>query len=223
VISPYHTTARVDQRRDDMYGAAEAARSRRLARQARARSGSELRERAFGEPVALRDGSSVLVRAVEAADAPLLLDGFSRLSERSRFLRFLTGKRELRASEVRFLTEVDHYDHEAIGALDPREGRGVGVARYVRSTGDPLEAELAVTVVDAWQGRGVGTLLLSRLTARARQCGLFAFTALVSADNVPMIRMLRKSGGVDLVHAEVDTLEYEISLASFERSLAACV
>jgi GNAT superfamily N-acetyltransferase len=67
---------------------------------------------------------------------------------------------------------VDHHDHEAIIALDPLTGEGVGVARYVRAGADPEVAEVAVTVVDDWQGRGLGRALLERLAARARREGV---------------------------------------------------
>ena len=73
------------------------------------------------EPTTLRDGSTVLIRPVSPADAGLLADGFTRLSPESRRLRFLTAKDELRPAELRYLTDVDHYDHEAIGALDRSE------------------------------------------------------------------------------------------------------
>src|SRR6201986_1493001 len=85
-----------------------------------------------GTPVTLRDGSTVLIRQVRGSDAPLLADGFARLSARSRQQRFLSPKSSLSAAELRFLTEVDHYDHEAIGAFSPADRRGVGIARYIR-------------------------------------------------------------------------------------------
>ena len=90
-----------------------------------------------GTPTTLRDGSTVLIRQVRGTDAPLLADGFARLSARSRQLRFLGPKKMLSAAELRYLTEVDHHDHEAIGALSPAEGRGVGIARYIRDADDP--------------------------------------------------------------------------------------
>ena len=65
----------------------------------------------------LRDGSEVLIRPIRGADAPALADGFARLSARTRHLRFLTGKRELTPKELRYLTEVDHHDHEAVARL----------------------------------------------------------------------------------------------------------
>jgi hypothetical protein len=77
-----------------------------------------------GQRVVLRDGSAVLIRPVQPSDAPLLVDGFARLSAHSRQMRFLRRKDELSAAELRYFTDVDHHDHEALGALDPG-GRGV--------------------------------------------------------------------------------------------------
>jgi hypothetical protein len=65
--------------------------------------------------VGLRDGSAVLIRPVHGADAPLLAGGFTRLSERSRWLRCLGRKRTLTEADLRFFTDVDHRDHEVLG------------------------------------------------------------------------------------------------------------
>jgi RimJ/RimL family protein N-acetyltransferase len=164
-----------------------------------------------GRPVVLRDGSTVLIRQVHSADAPLVADGFARLSARSRQLRFLTPKKELSPAELRYLTDVDHHDHEALGALDHPGGRGVGIARYVRDADDPQAAEIAVTVVDDWQGRGLGTELVAQLSARARCAGIRRFTALVAADNVAVAGLLRNARA-DLVRREPGARQYEITL-----------
>jgi MFS family permease len=163
-------------------------------------------------PVALRDGSKVVIRQIRSADAPLLADGFARLSPESRRLRFLRRKDGLSAAELRYFTDVDHHHHEALGALDHTGGRGVGVARYVRDTADPQSAEIALTIVDDWQGRGLGTELLAQLSGRARAEGIHRFTALVSADNAAMTALLR-SASADPIHREYGTVEYEIPLA----------
>src|SRR6266496_471383 len=134
-----------------------------------------------GTRAVLRDGSAVLIRPIQPADAPLLADGFARLSLKSRQQRFLTPKQELSPAELRYLTDIDHHEHEALGAVSRADGRGVGIARYVRRAEDPQTAEIAVTVVDDWQGRGLGAELLARLSDRARQEGICRLTALVSA------------------------------------------
>jgi hypothetical protein len=85
---------------------------------------------AASAPVVLRDGSAVLIRQVRGTDAPLLADGFARLGAASRQMRFLGVKKELSAAELRYFTDVDHHDHEALGALDRADGHGVGIARY---------------------------------------------------------------------------------------------
>jgi RimJ/RimL family protein N-acetyltransferase len=153
----------------------------------------------------------VLIRPVRPVDAPLLADGFARLSARSRQLRFLTQKKELSPAELRYFTDVDHHDHEALGALNHADGRGVGIARYVRDADDPQAAEIAVTIIDDWQGRGLGTELVAQLSERARAEGIRRFTALVAADNPAMAGLLRNVRA-DLVRREPAALEYEITL-----------
>jgi RimJ/RimL family protein N-acetyltransferase len=180
---------------------ADATRRARLARPSAGTSG-----------VLLRDGSAVLIRPIRSADAPLLADGFARLSARSRWMRFLTAKRELSPAELRYLTHIDHHDHEALGALSHDGGQGVGVARYIRHAEDRQTADMAITIVDDWQGRGLGTELLTRLSDRARQEGVRRFTALVAADNAAVAGLLQKMRA-ELVGYESGTAEYQLRLA----------
>jgi len=194
---------------------ARTGRRRRPVRPQSAADGLRPQSVADGTPAVLRDGSEVLIRQVRSSDAPLLADGFARLSARSRQMRFLSPKRSLSPAELRFLTEIDHHDHEAIGALSPADGRGVGIARYIRDPGDPAAAEIAVTIADDWQGRGLGSELLAQLSDRARQAGICRFTATVSADNVAMAGLLWKLGA-KLAGRSHGTLEYEVMLESAE-------
>jgi RimJ/RimL family protein N-acetyltransferase len=180
--------------------------------------GRPSRSAAEGAPVVLRDGSAVLIRQVRGTDAPLLADGFARLSPQSRRLRFLGPKTALSAAELRYFTEVDHHDHEAIGALSAADGRGVGIARYVRDAEDPRAAEIAVTVVDDWHGRGLATELLRRLSDRARQAGIHRFTALAAAENVAVAGLAQKLGA-SLAGRGPGTAEYEVALVPPEYSL----
>jgi RimJ/RimL family protein N-acetyltransferase len=194
------------ERRDTLLAEAAAARQARPARARRRQAGVTA-----GSRTVLRDGSHVLIRPVRSSDAPLLADGFTRLSATSRWMRFLTPKKELSPAELRYFTDLDHHDHEALGALDHGNGRGVGIARYIRHAGDPYAADIAVTIVDDWQGRGLGTELLARLSDRARQEGIHRFTALVAAENVAVARLLRNMCA-RVTGRESNTLEYEIAL-----------
>jgi RimJ/RimL family protein N-acetyltransferase len=212
-------TALGRERLNTLLADAEAARKARLGRLHRrqaataARRGSPPRRRAgTGNRTVLRDGSAVVIRPVRSSDAPLLADGFARLSAESRRTRFLRPGGELSPAELRYFTSIDHHSHEALGALDDRTGRGVGVARYVRHANDPQAAEIAITVVDAWQGRGLGTELLAQLADRARAEGIQRFTALVAADNAAVSGMLR-SMRAHLLRHNHGTAEYQISLS----------
>ena len=136
----------------------------------------------------------MLVRPLEPSDGPLLADQFDRLSDESRRRRYLAPADRLSPEDLAQLTAVDHTRHEALVALDPSEGRAVGIARYVRVPGDRETAEVAVEVVDDWHRRGVASELLSRLHARARENGVLRYTAIVSYDNTVMIDGLKRLG-----------------------------
>lgn len=142
--------------------------------------------------VVLRSGDRVVLRPVQPADAAVLAAAFAELSAESRFRRFFMQLPELDDQRLAYLTEIDHHDHEAIGAVRPDTGDGLGVARFVRSPQLPDEAEIAVAVVDAWQRRGLATALLVRLAERARDEGIRVFTGEVQAGNEPVLRLVRK-------------------------------
>jgi GNAT superfamily N-acetyltransferase len=163
----------------------------------------------FGAPVTLRDGSHVRVRQGHRSDRDLLLRGFERLSPESRYRRFLAPMPELTEGMVRYLTEIDHHDHEALIALDEETGEGIGVARYVRDQDRPEVAEVAVTVIDDWQGRGLGTLLLEVISARGREEGVTTFTALMLATNEEMMDLLKRLDPVRIVDRETGRVEIE--------------
>jgi GNAT superfamily N-acetyltransferase len=166
----------------------------------------------LGVVVKLRDRSRVRLRQGRPSDKELLLRGFERLSPESRYRRFLAPMPELTEGMVRYLTEIDHHDHEAVIALDERTGEGVGVARYVRSQERPDVAEVAVTVIDDWQGRGLGTLLLDAVSARAREEGISSFTALLLAANEEMMDLFRRLDPVRIIDREQGTVEIEVAI-----------
>ena len=159
---------------------------------------------------ATRSGAAISIRRIRPEDRDDLRDAFERLSPDSRYRRFLSATPRLTSATLRYLTQVDHHDHEALVAHDPDSGRGIGVARYVRVGADVAEA--AVTVADDWHGRGAGTLLLDLLALRAREEGVTRFRALLLTSNDDMRDMLGRLGPVETVARDAGTLEVEVEL-----------
>jgi RimJ/RimL family protein N-acetyltransferase len=146
--------------------------------------------------VRLRDGTQILVRHVRPEDKWIIAKGWSQLSERTQLRRFLAPKPRLTGTELRFLTEVDGHDHVALIALRADDwNRLVGVARYVRLPDDRQSAEVAITIGDEMQGKGVGRQLAILLADEARAAGVKRFTASILSDNEPALRLMRKMSG----------------------------
>lgn len=154
----------------------------------------------------------VEIRPIEPEDKQALRDGFERLSERSRYRRFLAPHGSLSQEELRYFTEIDHHDHEALVAIDPASGEGVGVARYIRSHEDPALAEMAVAVLDDWQGKGVGSRLVMALANRARSERIAGFTALLLAENDEMLGLMRELGDVQVLESGMGTVNVTVGL-----------
>lgn len=144
----------------------------------------------------LRDGTGVLLRSIRPEDADRLARGVKQLSPASRYLRFHAQVDELSAEQLRYLTEVDHHNHEAIVALDldRRDRPGIGVARYIRETYEPSVAEAAITVADEYHGQGAGTILLGALATRARDAGVDVFRSYVLDGNHAMLEVFDHLG-----------------------------
>jgi RimJ/RimL family protein N-acetyltransferase len=142
----------------------------------------------------LPDGTSLQVRPIRGDDKRGIVTGLSRLSQRSIYRRFLSPKTGFTSAELRYLTEVDGHNHAAIVIEDPAEPEAlIAVGRWVRLASDPESAEIAITVADCWQGRGLGSMLVSLLADEAHRHGIKRFTATVSAENVPAVRLLEKA------------------------------
>jgi GNAT superfamily N-acetyltransferase len=164
------------------------------------------------ERVTLRDGSAVLIRPVEPDDKQLFVDGWEQFGDESRHRRFLGSKASLSEGELAYFTELDHVNHEALGARDADTGQGVGVARYVRLEAQPQVAEAAVAVIDDWQHRGVGGELLRRLTERARENGVERFRARLFAYNDSMLALFGDLGEVAVLDATEGQIEIDVEL-----------
>lgn len=155
----------------------------------------------------------ILFRHIGPDDKGRLSAGLDRLSPESRRRRFLMPKPRFSSSELRYLTEIDGFDHVAIvaaSAEDPEVFYGVG--RFVRLRDDPQTAEVAVVVADDLQGMGLGRELGRRLADEALERGVKRFTATLLGDNVAAHRLLasisdrlesRSGGGVEELVAEL--------------------
>jgi RimJ/RimL family protein N-acetyltransferase len=152
-----------------------------------------------GIPTAARsslaaDLSCIETRSITADDREALAGLFGELSPESRYRRFLSGKAELTPRELDWLTAVDHVNHEAIVAVDRRDGSMVAVCRYVHDRERPGVVEVAFAVVDGWQGMGIGTILAEQILHRARDNGMALVTAVTLRRNPPAHALLRRLG-----------------------------
>lgn len=134
-----------------------------------------------------------MVRPIGPEDRDALADAFARLSPESRLRRFLAPKPKLSQRELTYLTDIDHVSHEAIGAFD-EDGRMVAIARYATVAPEDREAEIAVTVADEWQRRGLGTALAAKIVAAARDNAFTRLTASTMTENGPALALLRRLG-----------------------------
>lgn len=153
-----------------------------------------------------------MIRPIGPDDKERLLGAFDRSSPESRYRRFFSPTPRLSAAQLRYLTEVDHHSHEALQAVDPRTEEGLGVARFVRSPDDPSVAEVAVAVVDDWQGRGLASTLLRDLATRARKEGIERFSASVLAGNDPIMKLFRGFGDVQAIGRDQGVVEVVMDL-----------
>jgi GNAT superfamily N-acetyltransferase len=168
----------------------------------------------YVEHAVLRDGTRLVLRLIRPDDKALLRAGFERLSPASRYTRFLAPKASLSDDELRYLCEVDHENHLAIGAVrdDGTGSVGLGIARFIRLPDPPDTAEPAIAVVDEVQHQGLGSLLGLRLIAAAAERGITRFRCEVLSSNAGMTGLLAQLApdrGVEL-GSGVQTVELEL-------------
>ncbi|HYT47157.1 MAG TPA: GNAT family N-acetyltransferase, partial [Burkholderiales bacterium] len=145
--------------------------------------------------IALRDRRKVKVRPIRPEDAELEQRFFNGLSERSRYQRFMERMRELPPNLLARFTQLD-YDRElALVALHPENEDFIAVGRYAPNP-DGVSAEFALTVADAWQGKGVGRALLERLCDAARNAGYKALYGYILDANREMLDLAERLGFV---------------------------
>lgn len=190
----------------------------------------------YQEHIRLSEEVHVRLRLVKPADKERLREGFLNLSGESRQKRFFAGKHGLSDVELRYFTELDHFDHFAIGAVElngnGEEGDGIGIARFVRLPHDAECAEVAITVIDRMQGRGVGRKLLEKLVDAAVERDIKRFRFECLPHNHEIKKLVEKTCNVvafvnelDVIVAEVELPgrhlgSHELSVDAFERLFA---
>ncbi len=162
----------------------------------------------------LRDGSTLLLRPIRPEDAAIEREFVEGLSEQSRYMRFFNPLKVLAPRLLARLTQVD-YDRElalvATTGSGPEE-RIVGVVRYSPNA-DGTSCEFAVTVADAWNGKGLGSLLMRRLIEAARNAGYQRLTGSVLESNNKMHALMRRLGFANAPQGEDRSIaEYEFDL-----------
>jgi GNAT superfamily N-acetyltransferase len=166
---------------------------------------------------ALRDGRRVEIRALRQEDRAELLAAVGRTSLESLHRRFFCVKRGFTEQETAFFLDIDFVEHVALVAVVEEAGRPVivGGARYIALR--PGTAEVAFTVIDPYQGRGIGAALLHHLAGIARGAGLRELIADVLPGNGAMLRVFAKSGFPLTTKGESDVVQVALRLDATRR------
>lgn len=164
---------------------------------------------AEGTDVVLRDGSTTHVRALRPSDEPALYAFLRALSPESRRLRFGGGVSDVAlAREARRAAQVETAHGLGLVATAGHDAHIVGHAEYAGIRGDRAEAGFAVA--DAYQGRGLGTVLVGQLAQLASARGIRTFEAIVLPQNYQMLTVFRESGFPVRTHASPGEIRVEL-------------
>jgi len=169
-------------------------------------------------PLELHDGAALRMRPIRPDDEPRLVELFHRLSPRTVYQRFFRAYDRLPDHWYHRFAHVDYRTRLALVAERQEAGGPLlhAVARYEPGEADGT-TEIAIVVEDAWQHRGLGTLLLDALLAAAEARGLRRFTADVLADNRPMLGVLTRVAHIGRRDLEAGVLTIEFERRQFPR------
>lgn len=143
-------------------------------------------------PVRVRDGTDLLLRPVLPGDIQRTAQGHVQFSRETLYKRFMSP-RVPSPTLMDYLFEVDYVDH-FVWVMTDVDGYPVADARFVRDDHEPAVAEIAFTVGDDYQGRGIGTFLFAALSVAARVAGIEKFSGRVLSDNLPMRAIMDRYG-----------------------------
>ena len=181
-------------------------------------------------PARMRDGTVLYLRPVLPGDNERTVNGPVEFSSETLYRRFQSVRTPSKTL-MGYLFEVDYLEHFVFVLTDGPDGPVVADARFVRGEADPAEAEIAFTVGDAYQGRGIGTFLMGAISVAAGYDGVQRFTARVLSDNQPMRAILDRFGAtwhrddLGVVTTEIDVpqpkdLEFSSTLVQQIRDVA---
>lgn len=167
------------------------------------------------EKVHLRDGTEAWITELRRDDRERLATGFAELSDETKRARFLTPMKQLSESMLKHLVDdVDGIDHVALvltAETSPDVFDPVAIARMVRYDDAPEAADVAVTVKDSWQGRGIASALLDVLV-RHRPEGVVRLVTEVQDGNEASLAMLRRLGPTEAVANGYGAYDVEVTL-----------
>lgn len=185
------------------------------------RDPATIRDTLLPEVFQLRDGRDILIRRIRPDDAPRLSEHFSRLSPRTRRLRFFAPMRTLQTPFAERLADVDFVERAAFVAAYPGEGTLRGVGRYAQETPDAVE--VAFVIDDDMHGLGLGTELLYQLAALARANGYRWLTAQVLEENSEMLAVFRGSGFPYTARGDGAVVHVRMDLRGQEADAGSCL
>jgi RimJ/RimL family protein N-acetyltransferase len=167
----------------------------------------------------LPDGRRIEIRAQRPQDREAIRAALARTSAKSLYHRFFAVKRKFSDKEAHYFLDIDFVKHVALVAIADENGRPtiVGGCRYVVVR--PGVAEISFSVIDAYQGRGVGSALMRHIAALARKEGLKELVAEVLADSAPMLRVFERSGLVMSTKLVGITVDVALRFPEEENSL----
>ncbi len=165
----------------------------------------------------LSDGRKVDIRAQRPADREALLAAVQRASSETLYHRFFAAKRAFSEDEKHFFLDIDFVNHVALVVEAIENGRPaiVGGCRYVLV--GPGKAEVAFSVIDAYQKMGLGTALMGRIAAIGREAGLKELVAEVLSDNTAMLKVFERSGLAMTTKREGTVVHVSLSTAKPEK------
>jgi len=159
----------------------------------------------------LHDGTQIVYRPIHPTDEPGMRDLFYKLSEQSKFYRFMGHLKRVPRSQIEDFVYIDHRSEVCVvGVLPSAAGEEIIAVGNYYLDAKTNKAEVAFTVADSWQRRGIGTFMLKHLTRIARRNGIGGFTAEVLTENKGMQTVFNRSGLKVKSQYRGDVFSYEL-------------